>query len=791
MTTSSNHGNTPLAPSPSPCGTGSAVLAQPGTIGASPGGPARTFAFHLGAALLVLAGVAMLVVGVRRYQDTQRDAFRQQTAAAEVLIDTGKALAADIERAVAPAMARTRMLASSPEIRAAIRSGDRDALTSACNRAITASTEIDAVALFDAQGAIIAINSVYADASPIPADRVDRILSMSFAKRDIIMRCTNNSTHEEVLEFQTGCDITPAFFESSGLSVAHSVPVYDEADGRQLGVVSTRLRFERVSSLTRDRSIAGGQGSLTFVTDAGKFFDEAINSGAAAPPIPAVELGGIVAPLATGRSLQSIVERGECFLGLFRMNAFETLQGGGIQVLVGVDRDWVNREANLARLLGAGTPVLLGVLLLLTGALVFTLGTVARQRSILRVAHAAANEANRAKSDFLANMSHEIRTPLTAILGFADILREDGNLTNAPDHRVQTLDTISSAGRHLLTVINDILDLSKIEADKMTVEKISTPLVRVLVEVESLMRPRAAGKGVALNMRLGSPVPDRVLGDPTRLRQVLMNLAGNAVKFTDSGSVTMTTGVQNVDGRAHLVIDIEDTGAGMTGEQVRHLFSAFGQADGTVTRRHGGTGLGLTISRRLANLMGGNVTLLRSAPGKGSCFRLLLPLDPIEGSTLVTDISAVQTAASTTSVVKPISLHGRILLAEDGPDNQRLITFHLRKAGAFAEVAENGRIALEMLERARSEGKPYDLLLTDMQMPEMDGYTLARTLRERGSTIPIVALTAHAMAEDRAKCLAAGCDDYASKPIDKFRLLATCETWIGRVGGEIGVHAAA
>ncbi|MEK6703169.1 MAG: ATP-binding protein [Planctomycetota bacterium] len=409
----------------------------------------------------------------------------------------------------------------------------------------------------------------------------------------------------------------------------------------------------------------------------------------------------------------------------------------------------------------------------------------------LVVARTAAEAASRAKSEFLANMSHEIRTPLTAILGFADILREDGNLSIAPDHRVQTLDTISSAGRHLLTVINDILDLSKIEADKMTVERIDTPLVQVLGEVASLMRPRALGKGLALSMCLGSPVPARVQSDPTRLRQILMNLAGNAVKFTESGGVTMTIGVEAHDGQSLLVVDIVDTGPGMTDEQAGRLFATFGQADTTVTRKHGGTGLGLTISRRLANLMGGDVKLLRTQPGKGSCFRLVLPLNVCAGSAMITSMDAVQPDAPAKPVTASVQVQGRILLAEDGVDNQRLIMFHLKKAGAAVDLADNGRIALEMLEKARSEGNPYDLLLTDMQMPEMDGYTLARTVRERGSTIPIVALTAHAMAEDRAKCLAAGCDDYASKPIDKSRLLATCAGWIGGRHGEKALDAAA
>jgi PAS domain S-box-containing protein len=403
--------------------------------------------------------------------------------------------------------------------------------------------------------------------------------------------------------------------------------------------------------------------------------------------------------------------------------------------------------------------------------------------SELREARARAEMASQTKSEFLANMSHEIRTPLTAIMGFADLLREDGNLAVAPEQRIQTIDTIRSAGTHLLTVINDILDLSKIEADKMTVERIETPLVCVLREVESLMMPRARGKGVSLCTQLRTGVPDRIMSDPTRLRQILMNLAGNAVKFTEEGRVTIAAAIEHRLGASWLIIDVEDTGPGMTSEQVACLFQAFGQADQTMTRKHGGTGLGLTICRRLAGLMGGTVTLTRTGPGEGSCFRVELPVEPVAGAKQVHRIEDAEAVEAPELLPADIRLSGRILLAEDGIDNQRLIGFHLRKAGATLEVAGNGRIALELIEQSILAGTPFDLLLSDMQMPEMDGYTLARTLRDRGSALPIVALTAHAMADDRAKCVGAGCDDYVSKPIDKGQLLRTCNQWLCKHSG--------
>jgi PAS domain S-box-containing protein len=398
----------------------------------------------------------------------------------------------------------------------------------------------------------------------------------------------------------------------------------------------------------------------------------------------------------------------------------------------------------------------------------------------LSAATTRAEAANRAKSEFLANMSHEIRTPLTAILGFAELLEDGKAHDDGMQDGERPIDIIRNAGSHLLTVINDILDLSKIEAEMLTVECIDTPLTKLLRDVEHLLRPKAVGKGIGLAVRLRCPVPDRILSDPTRLRQILMNLLGNAVKFTESGSVAMVAGVETVGTAPTLVIDIEDTGPGMSSEQTTRMFQPFSQADTSVTRNYGGAGLGLVISRRLANKLGGDVTLLRTQPGIGSYFRLTLPLNVPSGSVSVTRLEADPVHPARDNNSAGVRLHGRVLLAEDGVDNQRLIAHHLRKAGAEVEIASNGCAALAMIDDAVASGKPFDLLVTDIQMPEMDGYALARTLRERGSILAIIALTAHAMAEDREKCLAAGCDDYSSKPIDSAGLILKCNEWVGK-----------
>ena len=273
--------------------------------------------------------------------------------------------------------------------------------------------------------------------------------------------------------------------------------------------------------------------------------------------------------------------------------------------------------------------------------------------------------------------------------------------------RIQNIETIKSAGAHLLTIINDILDLSKIEADRMTIESIDTPLIPILHEVTGLMRSSAVAKGLILTTRLQTPVPDRVMNDPTRLRQMLMNLVGNAIKFTETGAVTMTVAAEVHEGMQRLIIDIEDTGPGMTAEQAGHLFVAFGQADNSVTRKYGGSGLGLTICRRLASLMGGAVTLVRSAPNQGSCFRVDLPLLAAPTAKMVEQVGIVQDFDTVKPAGTVVVLNGRILLAEDGVDNQRLIAFHLKKAGATVEIADNGRIAREMLDNAAARGTPH------------------------------------------------------------------------------------
>ena len=387
----------------------------------------------------------------------------------------------------------------------------------------------------------------------------------------------------------------------------------------------------------------------------------------------------------------------------------------------------------------------------------------------------AAEAANQTKSEFLANMSHEIRTPMAAILGYTDLLKhEDQDAEQA----LECIETIERNSTHLLSIINDLLDMSKIEAGQMVVERIAMSPAHVAEEAVSLVRPQAVKKGLVVRLNYATPVPAEIRSDPTRLRQVLINLIGNAVKFTERGGVTLEVACDPE--REVMRYTVIDTGIGMTPEQLGRVsaFKPFTQADTSTTRRFGGTGLGLRISNTLATMLGGAIRV-ESEQGKGSRFTVtvatggLQDAEMIEPEQIQEDLKQQPRRQEDHQDHGPALVGLRILVAEDGVDNQRLIRFHLEKAGAQVAVVDNGRLAMEYLEQAGTANAP-DLVLMDMQMPEMDGYTATRLLRKRGCVLPIVALTAHAMRGDREQCIRAGCTDYLTKPIDKTRLRRTC-----------------
>ena len=390
----------------------------------------------------------------------------------------------------------------------------------------------------------------------------------------------------------------------------------------------------------------------------------------------------------------------------------------------------------------------------------------------LKHAQAQADAANQSKSEFLANMSHEIRSPMTAILGYVDLL-----IARVNDHEaIEHLDVIRRNGRFLLEIINDILDLAKIEAGQLPLEKKTCAVDDIIAEVRSLMAVRAQEKQVPLLVDYASPIPAMIETDPVRLRQILINLVGNAIKFTDSGSVRLVVGFLPTPIPV-LQFDVIDTGIGIDQADHERLFQPFSQADASRTRRFGGTGLGLTISQRCAELLGGKITV-SSQLSQGSTFTLTVTPGDVTDVPLIEPGEAVVVQPRAADPLPP--LEGRVLVVDDQADIRKLVQHHIKTAGGEVETAENGQSALDQIECTDSENRSFDLIVMDMQMPEMDGFQTVATLRARGWHKPIIALTAGAMLGEREKCLEVGCDDYLSKPADRHVLIEMISRHLAR-----------
>jgi two-component system sensor histidine kinase/response regulator len=398
-----------------------------------------------------------------------------------------------------------------------------------------------------------------------------------------------------------------------------------------------------------------------------------------------------------------------------------------------------------------------------------------RRMEELRQANLAAESANRAKSEFLANISHEIRTPMNALLGYIDLMCDP---EATPTEQAQYVRTIKRSGEHLMMIVSDVLDIARIEASRMVVNTTDFSPFELAHEACSLMYSEASERDLELRLEVPEPIPAVIESDLVRARQIVLNLLGNAIKFTNEGSVRFVVRLDESEASDHRYVcfDVIDTGIGIPPDKVNAIFEAFSQADTSTTREHAGTGLGLTISKRLALLLGGDIEV-ESEPGEGSRFTLRLYAGELRRAALVEykpeecDVSRAAAAEQAPTDTETIRIDGRVLVVEDVKFNQLLIGALLRKAGARVELADDGAEGRDRALAAERSGEPFDLVLMDMQMPVLDGYQATRGLRAAGFERPIVALTAHALTGDRERCLDAGCTEYVTKPIDRPALL--------------------
>lgn len=383
-------------------------------------------------------------------------------------------------------------------------------------------------------------------------------------------------------------------------------------------------------------------------------------------------------------------------------------------------------------------------------------------------------ETSRFKTQFLANMSHEIRTPIGAILGFVELLMTPGY---SDAERREWAGRIRYNGRHLLRLINDILNLTKVESGKLEVQTEEVDLARILDEIEATMMWPALDKNIRFQVGLATPVPAKFLADPTRLHQIIINVVSNAIKFTHKGNVSLEVHFDSE--KEILSFDIRDSGIGISPEHASKIFQPFTQADASLSRRYGGTGLGLALSRKIAHLLNGDIELVDSQPGHGSHFRIWLrtTIPPDTPLISVLDPKSSRKEQSIEQPCKTLSLGGaRILVIDDSPDNQVLLSRMLNSSGANVTIAENGDKALQIL-----SSHTFDLILTDIQMPGKDGYQTTREIRALGFKGPVIALTAHALPEEREKCLQAGCDEHLAKPVSRATLIETVHRLLNRV----------
>lgn len=692
----------------------------------------------------------------------------------ESLDEVGWSVVASVESVARELAGHARRTASDPRLEGMLADGDVEGLSDFTTRIVASSQLVDALALLGPDGEVMAYEDRGRASSIFGGARLRSLMATSFHASVALRLALAEEGGADSLEFRTDSIGGPHLDGAEGLYVAFTTPVKG-SDGRVKGALCAQVSFQRVLSRVRTGAFQRGGGRVWFVTPDGTLFDERVRKGGDAPAEPE-QLARLMGAIDWTETPSFRYSRGSETLSLYSIPGLRTLEGAELMVLLSAPRSWL--EALLAegmeenRALRSRTNASFAVAGLL--ALVVLLGWQARRRLV--AAYERADRASHSKSAFLANTSHEIRTPMTAILGYAELLGGEGGDAPTPELQSEAVAAIQQHGRHLLTLIGDVLDLSKIEAGAIEIERLPCDPAAIAQEAATLLRERAEDKGLVLQVRVASDVPRRVSLDPTRVRQVLLNLVGNAIKFTEEGSVTIHVESFRAAGAQRMAYVVEDTGIGMTPSAAATIFEAYVQAERSTTRRFGGTGLGLAISKQLTELMGGSIEC-SSLPGRGTKFRFTVLAPGVD------DVAAPEPAAPLPAARRapaaPADRPPRVLLVDDGPTNRRLFSLILTKEGVDVSLACDGLEALSAWEEAEA---PFDLILMDAQMPGMDGVEALRALRQRGATTPVVVLTADAVSGARERYLAEGFDGFLSKPISREALVEAVAEWTATRG---------